>query len=190
MITPNLQDGEAYVEGRSEATARKLYLAADKAGIDVSQISTTSHGYIVPKELIGKTDGVEEQEIIQDTPNGVNVATADNRHVTATGVDDAAGDPDEADGIKQNGESEPVVLESEAEYKARFAEAKKLEDETRDPGGQVTDFDPSDHTVAEIKEYLATADDAERDRVLRLETESDSPRQGVLKLAEKDEGDK
>lgn len=92
MITPNLNDGEAFVNGRSEETARKLYEAAEKAGIDISLISTASHGYVVPKELVDVTEDVEETKIVQEAPHGVNVALEGNEHVTATGTDDAPGD--------------------------------------------------------------------------------------------------
>lgn len=54
MIHPTLADGESFVEGRSTETARKLVEAAgDRAG----EVRTTSHGYIVPTDLV--PDGVE-----------------------------------------------------------------------------------------------------------------------------------
>lgn len=34
-----------------------------------------------------------------------------------------------------------------------------------------TQYDPSEHTVDEVNEHLATADDAERERVLKAEAE-------------------
>lgn len=134
MIKPILNDGEAYVEGRSEETARKLYEAAEKAGVDVSLISTTSHGYVVPKELVSKKAKAAAKEEEQEVP-------------------------------KEPGNDEVPNPESDADDGA---------------------FDPAEHTVAEIKEYLGSADDAERDRVLALESKSESPRQGVLKLGEGD----
>lgn len=164
MITPNLNDGESYVEGRSEETARKLYEAAEKAGIDNAKISTTSHGYVVPSELIGKLRDVDEQEIEQDAPNGVNVAKEDATHITADG---------------------PVDADEERKAIAREAEANEADADDSDGA-----FDPADHTVAEVKEYLATADEAERKRVLAAEEASDKPRAGVQKLADEDEGDK
>lgn len=132
MLEPTLNDGEAYVDGRSEAKARELRDLAEKAGIDWARVSTTSHGYIVPAELVSKDkDAVkaEDQPAVITEPG------------TTT-------DPDEAVNL-------------------------------------VTEYDPSKHTVAEVKEYLANADDAERQRVLDAEANSDKPRAGLLK-----EGDK
>jgi hypothetical protein len=139
MIKPHLGDGEAYVEGRSEETARKLFEAADKAGIDTALIFTTSHGYVVPKELVAK--------------KGKKGVTADEKP-------EAAKEPDTTP------DSDEAV-------------------NTPDPEEE-GEFDPAEHTVAEVKEHLASADDAERDRVLALESKSESPRQGVLKLGEGD----
>lgn len=43
-----LKDGQAFVRGRSESTARKLVeLAGDRAG----EISTITHGYLAPVEV-------------------------------------------------------------------------------------------------------------------------------------------
>lgn len=47
---------------------------------------------------------------------------------------------------------------------------------TPDPGGE---FDPREHTVAQVNEYLAGADLGERHRVLRIEAE-DRGRRGIL----------
>lgn len=132
MLEPTLNDGEAYVDGRSEETARDLYERAKKAGIDQSRVSTTSHGYIVPVELVRKKDEAvqaEDQPAVLTEPG------------TTT-------DPEEA-------------------VNANVA------------------FDPSGHSVAEVKEYLEGADEAERQRVLDAEAASDKPRKGLLK-----EGDK
>lgn len=117
MLEPTLNDGEAYVDGRSEDKARELHEAAKRAGIDWARVSTTSHGYIVPAELV-ETEEAEEES------------------------------------------------------------AEEAEDEA-------ADYDPTEHTVAEVKEYLDGADDAERQRVLDVEANSDKPRAGLVK-----EGDK
>jgi hypothetical protein len=131
MIKPILGDGEAYVEGRSEETARKLYEAAVKAGIDPAKVFTTSHGYVVPEELVAK-----------------------------------------------KGKKAAAKEEEKQEEEAPAEEAPEV------PAEEEGGFDPAEHTVAEVKEYLAEADDAERDRVLGLESKSESPRAGVLKLGE------
>lgn len=109
MLEPTLKDGQAYVPGRSEETARHLMDLAVKAGLSASVVSTTSHGYIVPVELV-------------DEAKGEDVQTA---------------------------------------------------------------FDPAEHSVAEVKEYLDGVDETERQRVLDAEASSDKPRRGLLK-----EGDK
>lgn len=41
-------------------------------------------------------------------------------------------------------------------------------------------FDPTAHTVAEVREYLATADDAEVQRVMDAERASPTPRVTIL----------
>lgn len=61
-------------------------------------------------------------------------------------------------------------------------------DEDENPDGQ--QFDPSAATIAEVKAYLADADDVERTRVIDAEKASAKPRQGVLDLAATPEGDK
>lgn len=132
MLEPTLNDGEAYVPGRSEETARHLMELAEKHGVDSSKVSTTSHGYIVPAEILGKKD---EAVLPEDQP------------VVAT-EPDTSSDPAEVVNVQ-------------------------------------TAFDPSEHSVAEVKEYLAGADEAERQRVLDAEASSEKPRKGLLK-----EGDK
>lgn len=132
MLEPTLNDGEAYVPGRSEETARHLMELAEKHGIDASRVSTTSHGYIVPAEILGKKDEAvlpEDQPVVATEPG-------------------TSSDPAEVVNVQ-------------------------------------TAFDPSEHSVAEVKEYLADADEAERQRVLDAEASSDKPRKGLLK-----EGDK
>ena len=126
MREPILNDGEAYVPGHSEEIARHLFDLAKKAGVDNSLVSTTSHGFIVPAEILVEKDEVIDQD---------DVVTAEDQ--TAE-VDDA------------------------------------------DPA-----YDPSEHSVAEVKEYLDGADEAERQRVLDAEASSEKPRKGLLK-----EGDK
>lgn len=132
MLEPTLNDGEAYVPGRSEETARHLMELADKAGVDPARVSTTSHGYIVPAEILGKKD---EAVLPEDQP------------VVAT-EPDTSSDPSEVVNVQ-------------------------------------TAYDPTEHSVAEVKEYLDGVDETERQRVLDAEASSDKPRKGLLK-----EGDK
>lgn len=132
MLEPTLNDGEAYVDGRSEEKARELHDLAEKAGVDWARVSTTSHGYIVPAEILKKDD---EAVLPEDQPAVIT-------------------EP----GTTPNAEEAVNVTVA---------------------------YDPTEHTVPEVKEYLETADDAERQRVLDAEANSDKPRAGLLK-----EGDK
>lgn len=111
-ITPKLADGESFVKGRSAATARKLVELAAEADL-AGSVRTTSHGYIVPSELLGEY-GPETAVI--------------------------AGE----------------VIEEDANR-----------------------FDPNDASVSEVKEYLAGADEDERERVLAAEAEGKA-RKGIL----------
>lgn len=121
-----LNDGEAYIQGRSPEKSQELLEKAEKAGIDPALVSTTSDGYIVPKALGGKTG-------------------KDGRLEIGMGV------PEE--------ETATVVENSEA--------------------GDVDGFDPANHTVAEVREYLDAADETERERVLAAEAEGKG-RKGLL----------
>jgi hypothetical protein len=132
MFEPILNDGEAYVDGRSEETAKHLYELAEKAGVDQALVSTTSHGYIVPAKILGKKD---EHVVAEDQPA---VSTEPG---TTTDAEEAV--------------NADVV------------------------------YNPAEHSVAEVKEYLDGADEAERQRVLDAEASSEKPRKGLLK-----EGDK
>lgn len=197
MYEPNLQDGEVYVEGRSEETARKLYEAAKKAGIDQSRVFTTSHGYVAPKEVVDSIKGVDAQDIELNAPNGYNVAKEENQHVTATGINDAEGD-------KEITTDEDAVKAREADESQDETEIVEVSDDVAqdeadggDPSGNRTHatadenlFDPTDHTVEQVKEYLGTADETERNRVIAAEEASDKPRRGIVKLADEEEGDK
>ena len=50
--------------------------------------------------------------------------------------------------------------------------------------GELSDFDPTQHTVEEIREHLAAASESEAQRVLAVESSRGDrePRAGVLKL--------
>ena len=47
----------------------------------------------------------------------------------------------------------------------------------------MTEFDPTEHTVAEVQEHLADADPVETARVVALEQNAEKPRKGVTDLA-------
>lgn len=184
-INPPLNDGESFVQGRSESKARELIEAAEKAGIDPSKVVTTSHGYIVPSEIAGDdaTTGADRPAVptepgtTTDPDEATNVgglsqdADRQTEEANEAAKRQASPEPDEAQ------ESAPVVPEdSDPERGIRTAnDARREADEApaADEGAEEEaddgKFDPSDHTVDEVWEYLEDADDAERQRVLDAE---------------------
>ena len=70
-IAPKLADGESFVPGRSTELARELIEAAEAAGIDAARIVTTSHGYVVPSELLAEEE--EEEDANEFDPSKANV---------------------------------------------------------------------------------------------------------------------
>lgn len=70
---------------------------------------------------------------------------------------------------------------------ATEADAPETDATEVEAGGDGAEFDPSESNIDEVKAYLATADDAERERVLAAE-EAGKARKGIL--AESTEGDK
>jgi len=142
--TRTLADGEAFVQGRSQDTAKALVQAAEDADLK-GTVKTTYDGYIAPVEVV------------------------------------------EAAGFGATASTESSTPENPADHSDKppvKAEAKTEEQ------GDVALFDPTSATIAEVKEYLAGADDAERDRVIGAEKASAKPRTGVLDLAATPEGDK
>lgn len=192
-VNPPLNDGESFVSGRSEAKARELIEAAEAAGIDASEVRTTSHGYIVPSKIApedsktgadrpavptepGTTTDADEATNVgglsQDEDEQTRRANEDaDRQASPEGdeptADEATGDYDE--------NTEPVrtanTARREANEGAKAPDADatptpRAEAEADSEGGQ---FDPADHTVDEVWTYLEDADDAERQRVLDAE---------------------
>ena len=91
MVNPHLEDGQVFVEGRSEETARKLIEAADAAKIDRSEILTTSDGYIVPEKLSGdfETKSASDYPAVPTEPG---TTTDPNEATNVGGLDQ---DPEE-----------------------------------------------------------------------------------------------
>lgn len=145
--TRTLADGEAFVQGRSQATAKALVQAAADADLKGS-VKTTYDGYIAPVEV------VEAAGFTVSTESSVpeNPADHSDQPPVKTDVPETP-DADDAD--------------DDAEL-----------------------FDPTSKTIAEVKDYLAGADDVERARVIDAEKASSKPRTGVLELAATPEGDK
>lgn len=57
----HLNEDQAYVSGRSEEQARDLVERAEAAGLDVSEVITTSFGYIVPKSILKEGEAASEE---------------------------------------------------------------------------------------------------------------------------------
>ena len=138
--TRTLADGEAFVQGRSQATAKALVQAAADADLK-GTVKTTYDGYIAPVEVVEAAGYGEKSSTESSAPEN----PADH--------------------------SDPAPVKGELEADAP----------SENPNGQ--QFDPTKATIAEVKAYLADADDSERDRVIAAEQESTKPRQGVLDLA-------
>lgn len=162
---PALAENETYVKVRSQKTAQRLLEAAGARGVEVR---TTSHGYIVPTELLPEDHHDLELYVAGDRPavptepgTSTNVDEVHNVGQAATAV--------AAEDVKTE-DSDPAAGEENAEDKAE-------------------QFDPSKATIAEVEEYLAGSDEAERDRVLAAEAAGKN-RKGVLDLAETPEGAK
>lgn len=76
-----------------------------------------------------------------------------------------------------------LVPESLVKASAEKAEEGGAEgDGGETPDGDLQPYDPSQHTVDEVAEYLEGADEAERDRVIAAEAEGKN-RKGILDLA-------
>lgn len=146
--TRTLADGEAFVQGRSQATAKALVQAAADADLKGS-VKTTYDGYLAPVEV------VEAAGFAVSTESSTPENPADHS------------------------DQPPVKNQSD----------ESAEDE-QDENPEGVEFDPAAATIAEVKEYLAGADDVERARVIDAEKASSKPRTGVLELAATPEGDK
>lgn len=164
-VNPHLEDGQSFVEGRSEERARELIEAADAAGIDRSEIYTTSDGYIVPDELAGDYDAKKASDFpaVPTEPG----TTTDPKE--ATNVGGTEQDPDEQ--VRRANEAaerqasfepdEPTDKEAVGDYDENTEPNHDTETPTVSEGGvRVTDEDaqesPADGTVR-------TANDARRE---------------------------
>lgn len=63
-MTIQINDGSTFIKGRSSEVAAELLAKAAELGIDQNLVRTTSHGYIVPSELVEAT---EEEESTEET---------------------------------------------------------------------------------------------------------------------------
>lgn len=202
-----LNDGEAFVEGRSPQKARELLAAAEAAGLDTGSVQTTSNGYIVPKEIAGdaEVDDNNRAEVGDGLPHegyvsGIDDAqeeakvgselleqiqpVSDAGHVegailnqekptgaktegTAPGNPGASVEGDAKIPVQETGDADHLEANEEAgEKEAAAPEQPATPAEEENAGG---DFDPSDHKVDEVQEYLESASEEERQRVLAAE---------------------
>jgi hypothetical protein len=168
MSDLHLEDNEAYIEGRSAQKAKELLEKAESAGIDSNQIKTTSFGYIVPKELAEGEDRVLTAEKIEEEDRKVAEGEPREDAVESTATEEGSPSseptPDTAplagSGDESSGED---AVEAPP---AAVGDAVPGESPAQEEAGE---YDPSQHSVDEVQDYLASADDAERDRVLAAE---------------------
>jgi hypothetical protein len=203
MIHPTLADGESFVEGRSGATARALLESAGERG---AEVVTTSFGYILPTDLVPEgvsaVTNADTAAVITQPGTQKNVEDVTNvggaRTSPADQDDDLSEDPNRVPGMAEGtdgGYPESVQTATEAEADRNAEESredltgeKEADVPSENPDGD--QFDPTAVTIAEVKDYLAGADDVERARVIDAEKASAKPRTGVLELATIPEGDK
>lgn len=108
-MIPKLTPTESYVKGRSTATAKALIEAA---GDRAAEVRTTSHGYVLPSELLGEG-------------HGFDVYTAEDRPAVPTEPGTTT-DPNEATHVRS-------TAPAEAEEPAReFDPSKATIDEVQD----------------------------------------------------------
>lgn len=144
MHIDQIKEGQTYVDGRSEETARDLIQRADALGL-THEVFTTNFGYIVPSVIL---EDAKDDDDAEDKSDGA----------------------DDSDGGVDDETSDPAAGEETAEEKAE-------------------EFDPTEATVDEVKEYLDHSDDTERERVLAAEA-AGKKRKGILDLAVTSEGAK
>jgi len=136
MATLNLRGGESFIKGRSGAKAKELLVIAGDRG---AEVRTTSHGYIVPSEIL---------------PEGYDAITSADLPAVTT----EPGTPTNVEDVWNKGGARNAPVGTP------LAEADEAGEEA--PAG---DFDPSKATIDEVKEYLDGADDDERARVIAAE---------------------
>lgn len=163
--TRTLADGEAFVQGRSQATAAKLVTAAAEADLKGS-VRTTYDGYIAPAEVVEAAGFGSASSTESSTPEN----PADHSDEANAKYDGAAAAAQAAStGTEETPEEEESTEEESTEEEADL-------------------FDPTTKTIAEVEDYFDTADQAEIDRVIAAEKASAKPRKGVLDLAATQEG--
>ncbi|QWY82764.1 hypothetical protein PP641_gp023 [Arthrobacter phage SilentRX] len=176
MSIPKLAESETYVKGKSTATVQKLIDA-----VGAENVRSTSFGYIVTGEFDAE---------------GLTTFTAEDRPAVHTEPGTST-NPDEVNNVGQAATAVADAKTAEAEAAAEGTDAGEGEGEgdagdgaeesksaaDKDAEGKAEQFDPTEATIAEVKEYLDGADDTERERVLAAEAEGKG-RKGILDLAD------
>jgi hypothetical protein len=88
-----LKDDETYVDGRSPEQAAELLALAEAAGLE-GRVFTTSHGYIVPTSILGKSEEEADADADADADDDVDEfdpskATVEEVQNYLDGADDA-----------------------------------------------------------------------------------------------------
>lgn len=180
------------IRGESETalkTQLTLDVLAEKFGVEVEQ-DELLNGLIEQSRAYGMDPNTFVQAVIQggqleayasDMRRGKAVISA-LRLAKVVDADGKELDVAAVVGEAPEGEKTPDFSAAPAKKTA----AKKAEKEEA-PAAEATEsaddaFDPSDHTVAEVKAYVAEADDAEKARVIEAE-KAGKARKGILDLA-------
>lgn len=174
-----LNDGEAYVAGRSPEKARELLALAAEKDL-VGSVRTTSSGYIIPTEL-GYEGAVESDddnlvEVGNNLPEEGYTTAIDDAEVAASVASDLLADvqPVADAGAVEGGilnQSEPTNASTEGTAEGNGSSVVGDSAVPVQGAEGEKQFDPSEHTVEQVEAYLETADDAERERVLAAEKE-------------------
>lgn len=85
-------EGETFVAGRSATTARELVLKANAAG-KTGSVRTTSHGYIVPTDILDAEIPSEEDQAPADTDSDNEDVAGNKDEGENTGDGDGLFDP-------------------------------------------------------------------------------------------------
>lgn len=127
---------------------------------------------------------VTAQELLklsEEAGHKYDVATTSNGYIVLKGVAEAFG-ASPAKKAEDKAKAEADRLAQEAEEKM-LASAKKAEEGAQ---AEANLFDPAEHTVAEVNDYLADATEEERARVLSVEKDG----KARASLVENEEGEK
>lgn len=127
-------------------------------------------------------------KLAEEAGHKYDVATTTNGYIVRKDVAEAfSSSPakEAEEKAKAEAQAEADRIAKEAEDKM-LAEAEKARLEAEEDNGSADLFDPADHTVAEVNEYLANATEEERARVISAEKDG----KARASLVENEEGAK